>query len=405
MIAALARQTSPKATQRERIAREYSQPAKPAPRSTRRSGSGATVADTTRLPGPPGVAFRELTLDAAATDQGGAAVNISYTEPLSRAWNRMKRILFRPFHIESWSVLGASAFLAGLFTHSGSLFNWNGGNWKTRERAVDFHAEQAMDRAREAMMKVLDNPMILAVIMAILVMFLVFVVVLAWVSARAEFVFLDSVATRRPRFGEPWRRLGGLGRSLFLWRAAFSFVYLPPLLVFGLPFAHTLWSFFTGGDFSMPDIAGVVLGGAVAAMMLVVIAWFSLLMDSFVVPLMYRYDESSRAAWRRFWPLLSGQLGHFLAYGAFYVVLSVATAIGLVIAGFGTCCIGLVLMIIPYVGTVVLLPVIVTARSLGPEYLAQFGPEWATFPPSDPEEEPLIASTPPEPPAEPRPVV
>ena len=57
-----------------------------------------------------------------------------------------------------------------------------------------------------------------------------------------------------------------------------------------------------------------------------------------------------------------------------------AAFIGLAIIGFGTCCIGVVLMIIPYIGNVVLLPVTVTSRGLGPEFLAQFGPEWETFP-------------------------
>jgi hypothetical protein len=339
-------------------------------------------------------------------------VNISYTEPLSRAWNRMKRMLFRPFHIEAWFVLGASAFLANLFQHSGSLFNWNGGAWKPREHGVDIQSsQQAMDRVRETMMRVFEKPMVLAGIMMLLVFALVAGLVLAWVSARAEFVFLDCVATRRARFAAPWRRYGGLGRSLFLWRAAFSFTYLAPILAFGLPFTHTLITIFTTGTFSLPNIAAMVLGASIALLLLLVIGWFSMLMDAFVVPLMYRYEEGSRAAWRRFWPLLSRQGGHFLAYGVFYVVLLIVTSIGLVIAGLGTCCIGLVLMIIPYVGSVVLLPVHVTARGLGPEFLAQFGEEWTAFPPVEPEDEPMIAPPPspppasPEPPAEPRPVV
>ena len=127
---------------------------------------------------------------------------------------------------------------------------------------------------------------------------------------------------------------------------------------------------------------------AATAVLLLVVAWISLLMDSFVVPLMYRYDEGARAAWARFWPLPSGQLGSFLAYTVFFIVLAIATGIGLGIAAIGTCCIGLVLMIIPYVGSVVLLPVTITARALGPEFLAQFGPEWAAFPAEPADEEP-----------------
>jgi hypothetical protein len=47
-----------------------------------------------------------------------------------------------------------------------------------------------------------------------------------------------------------------------------------------------------------------------------------------------------------------------------------------VAVGFATCCIGFLLMVTPYVGQVVLLPLHVAYRALGPEFLAQFGPEF-----------------------------
>jgi hypothetical protein len=332
-------------------------------------------------------------------------LNISYTEPLSRAWNRMKAMLFRPFRIESWFVLGASAFLARLFEHTGSAANWHNG-WRSRSSGADVQAEQTLNHVRETMLKLLDNPLVLAGIAVALVFIAIIVLVCAWVSARAEFVFLDGVATKHARFSEPWRRLGALGRSLFLWRAAFSFAYLPGLVVIALPFLHTIGRFLSGGTLGVPDVAGIIVGVAGGVVLLLVVGWFSMLMDGFVVPLMYRYNEGSRAAWARFWPLLTSQLGHFLAYTVFLVVLSIATGIAITIVAFGTCCVGLVLLIIPYVGTVALLPVLVTGRALPVEFMAQFGPEWATFPAEEPDDEPDAVPPPPgEPPAEPRPVV
>ncbi len=321
-------------------------------------------------------------------------MNISYTGPLSRAWNRMKRMLFRPFHIETWFVLGASAFLAGLFRHMGSPLSWSSRGWTGHGRTVDVQTEQALEHVRERLLHFLDNPIVLFGIMAGLLIFCVCLVVLAWVAARSEFVFLDCVATRRARFGEPWSRTARQGHSLFLWRAAFSFAYLPPILLVVLPFAGTLISYLNGQGLSWPSIAAMVLGISTAALMLVVIAWISLLMDAFVVPLMYRYGEGSRAAWARFWPLLRDHFGTFLAYGIYILMLTIAVGIGLGIAGVGTCCIGLVLMLIPYIGSVLLLPVLVTARALGPEFMAQFGPEWQTFPPEEAEEEPEPAPAP-----------
>lgn len=53
--------------------------------------------------------------------------------------------------------------------------------------------------------------------------------------------------------------------------------------------------------------------------------------------------------------------------------------IGVVFAGLMTCCIGFFLLIIPYVGTVVTLPVWYTLRAFSLEYLAQFGEKYEVF--------------------------
>jgi hypothetical protein len=58
---------------------------------------------------------------------------------------------------------------------------------------------------------------------------------------------------------------------------------------------------------------------------------------------------------------------------------------GLVVAaGLITCCVGFFLLIIPYVGTVVTLPVWHTLRAYRLEFLAQFGPEHNLFPAKEP---------------------
>ena len=37
---------------------------------------------------------------------------ISLAVPLQRAWGRMERMLFRPFRLRTWFVLGFAAFLS-----------------------------------------------------------------------------------------------------------------------------------------------------------------------------------------------------------------------------------------------------------------------------------------------------
>jgi hypothetical protein len=318
-------------------------------------------------------------------------VNISYSEPLTRAWNRTKRMLFSPFHAETWFVVGFSAFLARLFSSSGMGSNWNMGS---RHGTPGAQVEQATARVRDTFATVMEHPAILMAIAAGLCALLVLGVVLAWVSARAEFVFLDNVATGRSGFTERWRRFGSEGQSLFLWRAVFSFAYLPSLVLILAPFAQMFVRLLGGGGMEWPGIGGLFLPIGIGVLLLFVLCWISMLMDNFVVPLMYRHHENATQAWARFWPLLTGHLGAFIAWTVFLVVLTIVVGIGLAIVGFGTCCIGIVLMALPYIGSVVLLPVHITGRALGPEFLAQFGPEWNAFPAAPEAEESAEAPRP-----------
>jgi len=92
--------------------------------------------------------------------------------------------------------------------------------------------------------------------------------------------------------------------------------------------------------------------------------------------------------------------GEILLYCLFLIVLALATAIVACLVTCATCCIAA----IPYIGTVILLPVFVLLRSFSLLFLRQFGPEydvWATFVP--PEFWPILSpapSGPPLPPAE-----
>jgi hypothetical protein len=78
-------------------------------------------------------------------------------------------------------------------------------------------------------------------------------------------------------------------------------------------------------------------------------------------------------------------------YCLFLIVLALATVIVACVATCATCCI----TAIPYIGTVILLPVFVLLRSFSLLFLRQFGADydvWATFGP--PEFFPILSSAP-----------
>jgi len=304
-------------------------------------------------------------------------VNVSYSDALRRAWHRMQAMLFRPFRLELWLVTGLSAFLARLLREQGS-FAWN---FRHPLRAAEPWSASgpALDGLRDRLADWLANPAILALIAAGLVIVAAVALVLAYVGARAEFVYLDNVVRSRGEFLAPWHRSGRLGRSLFLWRAGFSFAWLLPLAIVGVPLAGTVQALFSGGGLQVPSFLALLPAMVVAGAVALVLAFLLLVMDEFVVPVMWLNDESAMAAWGRFWPLFTSHLGDFVAYAFFVLVLALVAAMAVLVAGFATCCVGFAILFVPYVGTVAILPLHVTARALGPEFLAQYGPEWNVF--------------------------
>ncbi|MEZ5082561.1 MAG: hypothetical protein R2750_03810 [Bacteroidales bacterium] len=115
-------------------------------------------------------------------------------------------------------------------------------------------------------------------------------------------------------------------------------------------------------------------------MLFVVIAYISLFLDSFIIPIMYKQRISTSQAWFTFLPLFNRHIGHFIVFGLFVFVLIILIVIAVLIFGFFTCCIGFLLLIIPYIGSVVFLPISYTLRAFSVEYLEQFGNDFKIFP-------------------------
>ena len=123
------------------------------------------------------------------------------------------------------------------------------------------------------------------------------------------------------------------------------------------------------------------MGLIIQFMVLVILmAYISLFLNDFVVPIMYKYKITTSKAWFKFLPVLSRHLGQFILYGLFIFVLMILVVVCVILFGLFTCCIGFLLLIIPYIGSVVLLPVSYTFRAFSVEFLEQFGEDFTFFP-------------------------
>ncbi len=301
-------------------------------------------------------------------------MNISFVAPMRSAWDRMVRVLFRPFSLQKWFVLGFAAFLSEGLARGGGFQS----SMRNRARgAPDFSG------ALHRMIDFLRHPVWGVVALVVLTLACIAFVLLLWVRSRGHFIFLDDVVHERAAIVEPWRRFARRGNALFL----FSLVTL--LLWGGLFFAILVpalpaW-LAAASDGRWRDLLFLALGEWVAlAPLALAMAYFYLFLSSFVIPLMYRDDIGPLAAWGRFLGLFVRRPVHFLAYGLMVLVLSLVVFAGVMAVGLGTCCIGFFLIGAPYIGSVVTLPVEVVFRGLGIDFLAQFGPEYSVFTPPAP---------------------
>ncbi len=301
-------------------------------------------------------------------------MKIGFSEPLSRGWERMKKALFQPFDLNKWMRLGFTAWLAGLTDCSGGGGGNGGGGYHNADLDEFFRFPGI------AWNWLQSHPLWFSLILTGVIMLFVVGIILTWVSSRGKFMFLHNVVHNSHQVSKPWSDYRKEGNSLFFWRFFFGIIVV--LLFTGF----FIYCFIAAKAMYYGDSPNVVIFWKIAGMVLVFLAliimvgYISLFLNDFVVPVMYKHRLGINAAWLKFLPLFGKYFYLFIVYGLFILVLWTAAVVVILFIGLFTCCIGLLLLAIPYIGAVILLPVSYTFRALSIEFLAQFGEEFNVFP-------------------------
>lgn len=306
---------------------------------------------------------------------------ISVTEPVSLAYERMKQILFKPFDLARWIILGFCAWLAGLGESGVGGGNFNAGNHYGNNPGQP--AEQFRHFYHQAGDFVMVNLGWIIPVAVLLVLFVVaFWLLVLWLSSRGKFMFLHCVALNKAEVAEPWSKFADAANSLFRFRIILGLVgmvLLLPLLVF---IALAILRMVLHGEVEVAGVMTAVGLGLVFFLLSLVFAVIRKFMMDFVVPIMFLRGGSCVAAWREFNALLAANAGHFALYVLFQIVLAMAIGVMVLAAILATCCIAGCLLLLPFIGTVLLLPVLVFKRSYSLYYLAQH--DYDVFPISSP---------------------
>lgn len=308
---------------------------------------------------------------------------ISVTEPVSPALERVKTMLFKPFDLDKWFTIGFCAWLAFLGEGGGggggfnNAFNINNSN---NSGSAGDSLRHGYHQARDFVLDNLD--WIIPVAAAAVILLLALWLLILWLKSRGQFMFLHCVALDKAEVGEPWNKFGREANSLFWFRLVLGLIGMVLMLPMLAGIAVIIVRMVLRGE---PDAAGIMVAVGLALIFFAAAIVYGLIRKfttDFVVPILFLRGGKCLAAWREFWGLLADNVGLFTLYILFQIVLGMAIGVIVLGAVLITCCCAGCVMAIPYIGTVLLLPVLVFKRSYPLYFLRQFGPGYDVFPPA-----------------------
>jgi hypothetical protein len=299
---------------------------------------------------------------------GNSSSDIQIFRPFEEAFELTRKILFQPFDLTKWCVIGFAAFLSNL--GGGYSFNYNFNQGSSAQKSTGLHDVMATFNQIPHWLIILGGLFLVIMVFTIFIVF-------AWLRARGRFMFIDCIVKNRGAIAEPWREFRSLANSFFLFSLLVACILLGVIALLTLPFAILLYK---GVMFAHVHGPFIVVMAILWLMAVISFALVWALMAQIMVTVMYcRRCKAYEAFWIA-WSLIATHPGEILLYCLFWLVLGLAAAVSSCLATCATCCI----VIIPYVGTVILLPMFVCLRGFSLLFIRQFGSDfdvWRGQPP------------------------
>jgi len=280
---------------------------------------------------------------------------IEIIKPFSDAFELMSNMLFKPFDLKKWFVIGFAAFLSGHF----SGMNLPLGNWGSTQTERSLPSPD-FDQWKPWL------PLLIAIFV---VAILLFILVFTWLKARGNFIFTDCIARNRAAIAVPWREYRREGNSYFLFLLLVGFGAMSIFAAIALGgFAIGLFSH-SNHDPMTPFLLIFLI---LFLMVWIAFAFVFGVISYFMVPVMYVRRCRAGEAFRQVAGLLFENAGSFILFCLFGICLLIGAAIVSGLATCFTCC----LAALPYLGSVIMLPVFVCLRAYGLFFIRQFGADY-----------------------------
>ena len=189
-------------------------------------------------------------------------------------------------------------------------------------------------------------------------------------------MFLDNVVRNRAEVKEVWRKFKHLANNLLIFKIVLMLISFVLFLV--IVFIGTLiaWADISAKNFGQNAIIAIVTVVFLVIVMVVAFTIINVLTKDFWVPIMYRRNIKILEAIKIFKSEIApGHIFDIIKFFLMKILLGFAIITISTICCCCTCCIAA----IPYIGTVILLPLVMFNRCYSLFFLEQFGDDWTFF--------------------------
>jgi hypothetical protein len=135
----------------------------------------------------------------------GTKPKVEIFKPFGEAFELMKKILFQPFDLKKWLVIGFAAFLAGHFGGGGGF------SFPSPSKNFSFQTAEAAAAPNLEQWK----SWLPIAIPVVIIIGLAVILLLLWLKARGNFVFTDCIVRNRGTIVASWREYRKEGNSYF----------------------------------------------------------------------------------------------------------------------------------------------------------------------------------------------
>lgn len=278
-----------------------------------------------------------------------------YTHAVRLSWQRMKLMLFTPFNLKKWFILGFAAWLATLGEVGRSAFQFNlppSPDTLASNPEINQYKQQAMQFFNE------NTTLVLSIAGIILLLITTSFLVTLWASSRGKFVFLHNSIHNSSEITTPWNEYKKEGHSLFFFRILFNIISFCAMAAVAVPIIIIAIPIFQGNAELKQALISLAAFIFIGVSLGAIISFANMLLNDFIIPIMYKKRQNTMDAWVTFFTMKQ-PFSSYVLYSLFKSMLAAGFVLAFGLAMIATCffcCIGSIVLALPYLGTVLLLP-------------------------------------------------